>query len=76
MILMGIDEETRRPQLYKCDPAGYYIGFKAAAAGVKSVEAGNYLEKRLKKASSWGTQATIEACRRRSAARDCRSGCG
>lgn len=26
-ILIGIDEE-RGPQLYKVDPAGYYVGYK------------------------------------------------
>uniref|UniRef100_A0A8C2MYV6 Proteasome subunit alpha type-6 n=1 Tax=Cricetulus griseus TaxID=10029 RepID=A0A8C2MYV6_CRIGR len=34
MILIGIDEE-QGPQVYKCDPAGYYCGFKAITAGEK-----------------------------------------
>jgi len=47
MILCGIDEELG-PQLYKCDPAGSYIGYKACAAGEKELEATNFLEKKLK----------------------------
>eukprot|EP01121_Diplochlamys_sp_Union-15-3_P023026 TRINITY_DN999_c0_g1_i1.p1 TRINITY_DN999_c0_g1~~TRINITY_DN999_c0_g1_i1.p1 ORF type:complete len:247 (-),score=49.38 TRINITY_DN999_c0_g1_i1:38-778(-) len=47
MILIGIDEESG-PQLYKCDPAGYYVGYKATAAGSKELEATNFLEKKFK----------------------------
>lgn len=48
MILIGIDEETG-PQVYKLDPAGYYVGFHATAAGQKQQEAMNHLEKKWKK---------------------------
>jgi len=47
-ILGSIDEEMG-PQLYKIDPAGMYMGYKATAAGVKEQEAINYLEKQWKK---------------------------
>ena len=30
-IILGIDEE-RGPQLYKVDPAGYYVGYKVSLA--------------------------------------------
>ena len=30
-IIIGIDEE-RGPQLFKVDPAGYYVGYKVSAA--------------------------------------------
>ncbi|EJD35517.1 proteasome subunit iota [Auricularia subglabra TFB-10046 SS5] len=48
MILIGIDPEFG-PQVFKLDPAGYFIGFHATAAGQKQQEAMNHLEKRWKK---------------------------
>lgn len=59
MMLLGMDEE-RGAQLFKCDPAGYFIGYKATSAGVKSVEANNYLEKKIKKNPEWDATETIE----------------
>lgn len=54
MILVGIDAE-RGPQIFKIDPAGYYVGFRATAAGVKQTEATNFLEKQFKKSSTTTT---------------------
>ena len=50
MIIVGIDVEgeVSTPQLFRCDPAGYYVGYKATSAGQKEQEANNFLEKRYK----------------------------
>lgn len=59
MILIGYDDENG-PQLYKCDPAGYYVGYKATSAGAKQQEALNHLEKKLKKNPVLDMEDTIE----------------
>ena len=46
-MLIGVDEE-KGPMLYKVDPAGYYVGYKAATSGTKDIETTNFLEKKLK----------------------------
>jgi 20S proteasome subunit alpha 1 len=50
-ILIGIDSEFG-PQCFKLDPAGYFVGFHATAAGQKQQEAMNHLEKKWKKLDS------------------------
>lgn len=47
ITLISLDEE-RGPQVHKCDPAGYFAGYKAVSSGPKYQEAANYLEKKLK----------------------------
>jgi 20S proteasome subunit alpha 1 len=59
MTLIGWDEE-RGPQLFKCDPAGYYVGYKAVGAGQKQQEVLNHLEKKLKKDPELGFEETVE----------------
>ncbi|KAL6304088.1 20S proteasome subunit [Sparassis latifolia] len=51
MILIGIDPEFG-PQCFRLDPAGYYVGFHATAAGQKQQETMNHLEKKWKKLDS------------------------
>jgi Proteasome subunit len=50
MILIGHDPELG-PQIFKLDPAGYFVGFHATAAGQKQQESMNVLEKKWKKLS-------------------------
>lgn len=59
MLLCGIDEEEG-PQLYKVDPAGYYIGYYATSAGQKETEATNFLEKKLKNKQELSYEATVQ----------------
>ena len=61
MILVACDDEMG-PQVYKADPAGYYCGYKATAAGVKQLEANSFLEKKIKKKQVFNLQETIEVC--------------
>lgn len=57
MILIGQDAE-RGPQIFKLDPAGYFVGFHATAAGQKQQESMNVLEKKWKKLVGSGEPAT------------------
>jgi len=59
MILIGIDEEVG-PQLYMCDPAGSYVGYKACCAGQKDQETRNFLEKKFKSDPKLDADKTIK----------------
>jgi len=59
LIFVGIDDE-RGPQLYKSDPAGYFIGYKATSAGAKEDDANNWLDKKLKKGAALTVKATVQ----------------
>jgi 20S proteasome subunit alpha 1 len=59
-ILVAVDEE-RGPQLFKTDPSGYFVGYKAIAVGAKDTEANNHLEKKLKAGTALTSAETIRA---------------
>lgn len=59
MIFIGMDEELG-PQVYKCDPAGSYVGFKATASGTKEQDAINFLEKKFKNSPKLSGDQTIQ----------------
>ena len=48
ITLIAFDDETG-PQVFKIDPAGYSMGYKATASGPKEQEAINLLERNFKK---------------------------
>ncbi|SCW01013.1 LAFE_0D03158g1_1 [Lachancea fermentati] len=48
LTFISVDEELG-PSIYKCDPAGYYVGYKATATGPKQQELTSALEKYFKK---------------------------
>jgi len=54
LTLIGMDEERGGPQVYKCDPAGHYVGYVATGTGAKATDVMNHLEKILKKAEQKG----------------------
>merc|ERR1711910_256576 len=53
-------KEEYGPMVYKTDPAGYYCGFKATAAGVKQLEANSFLEKKIKKKNEFTDSEAVE----------------
>lgn len=58
--LVGVDEEFG-PQVYRVDPAGNPVGFKAVSTGSKEQEATTQLEKHWKKKEGqWDTRETVE----------------
>jgi len=46
-ICVSVDDELG-PQIYKVDPAGQFLGYKACSAGVKEAETTSQLEKTFK----------------------------
>jgi 20S proteasome subunit alpha 1 len=59
MMFAAVDEE-KGPQLYRIDPAGFLLGYKACAAGSKEQEATNWLEKKMKSDAPLDTPASVQ----------------
>lgn len=59
ILLIGVDDE-KGAQVYKVDPAGHFLPYKAAATGKSEQEAINFLEKRADDLSNLNEDATIE----------------
>jgi len=59
LMFIGIDPE-QGPLLYKSDPAGYFIGYKATSAGAKDDEANTWLENKFKKKPVLDQKQTIQ----------------
>lgn len=59
MLLIGVDEE-KGAQVFKVDPAGHFLPYKAAATGKSEPEAMNFLEKRVNELGGLDEKGTIE----------------
>lgn len=59
MLLIGIDDE-KGAQIFKVDPAGHFLPYKAVATGKSEQEAMNFLEKKVSEFSEMDENATIE----------------
>jgi 20S proteasome subunit alpha 1 len=59
-MLFTMDDE-RGPQLFKIDPAGHFVGYKATASGEKEQSATNQLEREFKKKSDHSIDEAIRA---------------
>jgi len=59
MILIGADDE-KGAQVYKVDPAGHFLPYKAVSTGKYEPEAMNFLEKRVAELELLDENATIE----------------
>jgi len=59
LMFIAIDPE-QGPLLYKSDPAGYYIGYRATAAGAKEDDGNNWLENKFKKKPVLDQKQTIQ----------------
>jgi len=59
-IFIALDDE-KGPSIYKVDPAGHFLGYKACAAGTKEQEATNALEKTVRKKEDMTQEETIQA---------------
>jgi 20S proteasome subunit alpha 1 len=59
MLLIGAEEE-KGSQVFKVDPSGHYLPYKAVSMGKYEPEAMNFLEKRVTELEQLDESATIE----------------
>lgn len=59
MLFIGVDEE-KGAQVFKVDPAGHYLPYKACSIGKYEPEAMNFLEKRVNDLDNLNEVETIE----------------
>lgn len=59
MLIIGYDDE-KGSQVFKVDPSGHYLPYKAVSAGKAEPEAMNFLEKRIAEFPSLDENGTIE----------------
>uniref|UniRef100_A0A6B2LFE0 Proteasome subunit alpha type n=1 Tax=Arcella intermedia TaxID=1963864 RepID=A0A6B2LFE0_9EUKA len=59
LVFIAIDASLG-PLLYKSDPAGYFIGYKATSAGAKEDDANTWLENKFKKKIELDHRQTIQ----------------
>jgi 20S proteasome subunit alpha 1 len=59
MIFIGFDDE-KGAQVFKVDPAGHYLPYKACAMGKFEPEAMNFLEKKVGDLGSLEEEETVE----------------
>lgn len=59
LMFAAIDDE-RGAQLWKSDPAGHVLGYRATSAGQKEQEALNHLEKSMKEKKDLGYDETVQ----------------
>lgn len=60
-MFIGMDDE-HGPRLYKCDPAGHFVGYKATSSGAKEQEAVNILDKKIKHNPQLSYDETVQVC--------------
>jgi hypothetical protein len=60
-MFIGMDDE-HGPRLYKCDPAGHFLGYKAMSSGTKEQEAVNILDKKIKNNPQLSYDETVQVC--------------
>lgn len=61
LTFIAVDEE-QGPSIYKTDPAGYYVGYKATATGPKQQEITTSLENAFKKQKKTNNNDDDEQC--------------